>query len=1121
MKLQQIHTCSDAEFLDYLAEREIELRIQDGKLRISAPVGSVDDTLKSELVRRKAMLLASIGAKKAPTSVNFTSAGLSENLSGNHDRAPLSYAQERLWVLERFHPGNFAYNIPETSEINAAIDRELMQRAIDAVVQRHAVLRTSIQEDEHGNALQQIHPHLSAPLQFLDFRHLDAAVKEKQLQKLIRDLSREPFDLRVAPMVRFCLIQLEAEKHIVFINIHHIVSDQWSMRILYRELLAAYQAYAEGKEPLFPPLSLQYADYARRERALEPSASTVAGSRSIRDQLQYWQEQFAEAPDPPQLPFKLKPAVIKPFDGAISRVELSAEDTTGIRSLARGHGASPYMVLLAAYAVLLHRFTGAGDLCIGAPVSERISTDTEALMGLFVNTLVMRCVVPREITFAQLLRNVRETVLNAHANHEVPFQLLLSHLHPDGGGASQPLFQTMLAFDSYTGAEQSAVVAADPGFAKFELTLQMWESRDRISGWFEYRTDLFTAEAIAKFAQAFLLLIRSAIQDPAKEVAKLKIISAERERQLQLWNATDMDFPRDRGIHQLFEEQVERTPNAVAVIDGTKRMTYRELNRMANRVAHGLIALGTHVESIVGIHMERTAAIIATMLGILKAGGAYLPLDPQYPEERLRTMIEDSSCAFVVSDSPDGSKFSSQTRVLTPSELQKGASDHNPEVAISPSNLSYLLYTSGSTGRPKGVALEHHSAVSLLQWFRNTYPAESLRGTLASTSISFDLSVVEIFLPLISGHAAILAQDVLTFPDLPAAAEVTMVTTVPSAAAALLATGKIPATLRVVNMAGEPLSTSLVERFYAETAITDVYDLYGPTETTTFSTGNRRSPGRPPTIGRPMGNTRLYIVDASLELVPEGVPGELLIAGEGVARGYLRRPDLTAERFISVPHLREKGIAYRSGDLCRFTAEGSVECLGRLDGQVKVRGFRLEVGEVEATLLSHPTVFEAVVIAHADGDAGAALIAAVVLEPSQALDIPALIAHQVRALPAYMVARNIMAVDEFPRTATGKIDRNQLKALLLTHPVAKAVTAPRDPLEGELTNIWQESFPTSTVGIDDDFFQLGGHSLLALRIFAEIEAKLKYRMMLSVLFHAPTIRQLAEHIRQEWPPQAN
>lgn len=1095
--VDDLHSLGDAEFLNLLADREIILRVQDGKLRVSAPPGVVDDTLKAELLRRKTTLrehLSNASAKDLETA------------------APLSYAQERLWLLERFQPGNFAYNIPETFEVNAPVNPMHMQRAIDVVVQRHTVLRTSLHEDKAGSAQQWIHAEVAAPLQFIDYGTVAAEERESRLQEQLRDLAREPFQLSQAPLVRFYLFRLGEARHVVFINIHHIVADRWSMRILRQELLAAYQAYVSGVEPLFKPLPMQYADHARQERFPDRT-----DAQRLEQQLQYWQKQLSDLSEPAHLPFRLIPAQLKPFEGAICLLALEADHSVKLRAFARAQGVSLYMLILATYAALLYRFTGARDQCIGSPVTERTGRDTEALIGMFVNTLVMRCSVSAGLPFTDLLKSVRGIVLDAHQNREVPLQRILAALHPDSDRAGQSPFQTVLGFDAYMGdATEGSHVPFDPGFAKFDLTLQMYEERDRIGGWFEYRSDLFSRADIEKFAKSFVLLLRSAVTHPEQQISKLQILSAEEQaRLLRGKNATAMRFP-DRTIHSLFEDQAALSPDATALIDGTERISYRELNRQANRIAHGIISLDLGPESIVGVHLQRSPRMIAALLGILKAGCAYLPLDPKYPADRLRVMIEDSGCTVVLSTA--GEQFG-QARTISPafSEVSGTDLDRDPHTSATPRNLAYVIFTSGSTGRPKGVAIEHHSAVSFLQHASNTFPDAVMQGTLAATSISFDLSVFEIFLPLITGHTIILADDVLHFPVLPAAHEVTLVATVPSAAAALLATAKIPDNVRTIVLGGELLSTRLVDRLYTETNVSNVIDIYGPTETTTYSVWNRREQGRQPTIGKPIGNTRIYLLDAALELVPEGVPGEVFIAGEGVARGYIGRPDLTIEKFISLAHLGETSRAYRTGDLCRWRPDGALEYLGRIDSQVKVRGFRIELAEVEGALLAHPDIRDVAVTAQTDGDAGATLLAAVLLAESSSLDIPALIEHQSRTLPPHMVARKIIALDEFPRTASGKIDRRKLASLDLPEPVLDLSSAPLDPLEKTLVEIWQSGFQGRHVDVDDDFFQLGGHSLLALRIFSEIEAQLGYRMMLSVLFQAPTIRKLADYIRLQRP----
>jgi amino acid adenylation domain-containing protein len=1094
MEPQQISKATDSEFLELLRERDIVLSMHGGKLRISAPAGTMDEGIKSELVRRKAMLLSHLQHE----SKNGAAKGIK--------RAPLSYAQERLWTLERFHPGNFAYNIPEISEVEAYIDPELMQKAIDYAVQRHETIRTCIREDEQRVPWQCVLPNVEARLQFHDFTHLDAVTKEAQLQSAVRELAHQPFDLRSAPLVRFHLFRMEHQRHIVFINIHHIVSDRWSMRILYRELLDAYQAFAEGGQPKLPLLPIQYAEYAARERS-----NTGPG---IEDQLNYWRRKLENPPEPPRLPFVRQGSRDNALEGANYLIQFSAEDTAAIRALARKHGASAYMVLLAAYFALFHRFTGATDLCIGGPVSERTRTDTESLIGLFVNTLVLRCSVDPGESFSTLLKDVRETVLDAQANHEAPLQRILAEVSQTPGTAGHSLFETMLVFDPFVGnftGQTTTGVALDPGLAKFDLLLQLNEEREQITGWFEYRTDLFVQDDIAKLAASFLLLVRSAVQEPERAVGKLEVVPPAEKDQFRLWNQTAGEFPRDKGIHDLFEEQVERSPQAIAAFHGITRITYEELNRTANRIAHGLLAMNLAPGSIVGIHLERSLTMIGAMLGILKAGCAYLPLDPSYPEERLRYMMMDSGCSCVLSETWQ----SENVRVCSPTfiHLEEAAAQHNPRVSVSPEDLAYVIYTSGSTGKPKGIAIEHRNTVSFLHAAKGSYPAGLLRGTLAATSISFDLSIFEIFVPLTKGGAIILAQDAMELASMPAAAEVTLASTVPSALSALLDAKCIPPTLRTINLIGELLVPALVDRIYAETGITAVNDLYGPTETTTYSTWTIRRRGSPATIGKPIENTRVYVVDGLLELVPIGIPGELLIAGAGVARGYLGRPELTAEKFISPSHLGEPGRAYRTGDLCSWNADGTLTYHGRIDSQVKVRGYRIELGEIEAALLSFPGVLEAVATTTTDADGGLTLIAAVRIDEKASLDIPALIDHQALVLPSFMLVRQIFVLDELPRTSNGKTDRARIASLFVPETSGRLIEPPNDPLERELVAIWEQSFGRSPLGMDDDFFQLGGQSLLALRIFSDIERRLGCKLMLSVLFEAPTIRALAERIR--------
>ena len=617
----QLEQLSDAAFLDLLTDRDIGLRLHEGKLRINAPVGAVTDALKTEMMRRKDFL---VSVCHAAPSLHGSLIVRSRSLQAN--QAPLTFAQERLWLLDRFHPGNFAYNIPEVFELKEELSAHHLQQAIDFMATRHHVLRTRIVEID-SRVLQQVEPNVEIPLAITDLSYLDEADRQEHLTMLLRQESRRPFDLSAAPLARFHLYLLGKKRRVLLINLHHIISDRASTRILYRELTAAYIAYTAGGAPQLPPLPLQYADYAVWERS-------TANVR-IQDHIRYWQKQLSDLPEPLALPFTRPAAAAQTNEGAVCVVKMTPEDTAALRTLATSQGTSLYMVLLAAYCCLLRRYTGATDMCIGSPVSERSSSETEPLIGLFVNTLVMRCRTPNHASFLEILRGVRDTVLDAHEHRDIPFQQILTSLRPDqnGGGTegnarpstASPLFQTMLAFDPLPpGSEQlsSTEVELDPGFAKFDLTLQLREEPTRIAGWFEYRTDVTDAVAISRFTAAFLRLVRGILADPGRPLEEIDILAPE-ERRLLLkeWNATELAFPREATIHSLFEQQVQRTPDAVAIIDGDLRVTYRHLNEKANRVAQHLLDHGAVADTIVGVHLARTAGMIAGDVGRAESGG--------------------------------------------------------------------------------------------------------------------------------------------------------------------------------------------------------------------------------------------------------------------------------------------------------------------------------------------------------------------------------------------------------------------------------------------------------------------------------------------------------------------
>jgi amino acid adenylation domain-containing protein len=1112
--MPDLNDLNDLDFLRTLRERGIEVRAGEGRLRINAPAGAVTKALQEELLRRKSQLLILLDPAASPQLVHHAGA----------TTVPLTHAQESIWLVERFYPGTPAYSIPEAFLLDMPVDREILREAMRQLLGRHEILRSYIREI-NGQAVQQIMPEtdeMALPLGYTDLSPLDEAAREAALHTQIRQMARIPFDLMQSQLqsllIRCHLFRLTPSRHVAFVNVHHIISDRQSMEILQREIGILYLALASKRPHGLPPLPIQFADYAIWERERAPALHT--------NQFAYWKTKLANTPGHLELPFSKPRPSMQTFAGDIEPFAIPEPLAASLRQLAQSHNASLYMLLLAAFATLLHRYTGKDDFCIGSPISGRNRAETEPLIGLFVNALVLRCQPQPTQTFRQLLHQVRDTALEAYAHSDVSLQRLVAELHPERDPGSSPFFQIMFALDSFPkdAPKGPAQIDTEPGVAKFDLTLQLSESGAAVSGHFEYRIDLFDKGDIRRFDDNFLALLEEIAHKPDEPIAGLNLLStSERQKILVDWNKTALDFPKTALIHQLFEQQVEKSPQAIAAIHGTQSISYGDLNKRANQLAHLLIARGVKPGICVGICLNRSLSMLVAMLATLKAGAAYVPLDPAYPGQRLQFMVEDSRLAILIAETNTLSfesfaSFDKAKVVSIDAEAQAIASqaDHNPAVPMRSSDLAYVIYTSGSTGKPKGVAIEHHSTVSFLHWGHATFPDETLRYVLASTSICFDLSIFEIFLPLSTGHTVVIAENALEISRLPAAQQITLVNTVPSTMAALLKADAVPQSVACINLAGEALSVALVNQIHQQLPGAQIFDLYGPTETTTYSTFTRRYADAPASIGRPLANTRIYLLDGNLQLVPIGVPGQIFIAGEGVARGYLHRPDLTAERFIRLDHLQEPSRAYQTGDLGRYLPGGNIEYLGRMDQQVKIRGFRIELGEIESALRSHPQVEDAAVLVQADALLGSSLTACILAKDKQPIDTAELIVLQRRTLPAYMVVTQIHLLDSFPYTPNGKVDRKTMGASL-ERPVAGEAqqTAPRNPLERELVEIWEACFERTPIGIDEDFFALGGHSLLALRLFSEIEKRLGKTLMLSLLLHAPTIRQLAILIRSE------
>ena len=878
----------------------------------------------------------------------------------------LSFAQERLWFLEQLEVTGPAYNIPRAFRLAGRLDVAALQRSLTELVRRHESLRTRFRE-MNGVGAQVIDPAGPVNLSVTDLSGLELAAREVRAGTLMQEEAARRFDLVDRGGFRVELLRLSKEEHILLMTVHHIVFDGWSQGVLFRELSALYEAYALGRaSPLAEP-QLQYGDYAVWQRAW-------LQGEVLERQLGYWRERLAGA-EPLSLPTDHPRPAVASFQGAFYSFELSAELTAGLRELARQEEATLFMVVLAGLQVVLSRWSGQEEVVVGTPIAGRTHRETESLVGFFVNTLPLRVRVTGREDFRELLKQVREVALGAYAHQDLPFEKLVAELAPERDLSRQPIVQVMLALqnldiqDLRLGEVAVTFVTAEQRTSKFDLTLFMREQGGVLYGGLEYATDLFEAQTIERLTRHLQRLLQQVVAEPQRRLSELELLdTAERERLVVEWNRTALAYPRDRCLHELFSEQARRTPEATALVFEERSLSYAELEARSNQFAYRLTEHGVGPEVVVGLCLERSLEMVIGLLGILKAGGAYLPLDPEYPPERLAFMLADTRAPVVVTAAPLIGKLpGAGIELLLIDQEAEALSRAQPQPLppVRPQNLAYVIYTSGSTGRPKGVMLAH-SATSLLEWAHRTFAPEDLGCVVAGTSISFDLSVFELFVPLSCGGQVVLVSRPVEAPSAHLGAS--LLNTVPSAITELLASGGIADSVRVINLAGEPLQNNLVQRLYAHTAVRQVCNLYGPTEYTTYSTYAQIVQGATAAvpIGRPIANTRVYVVDGNLELVPQGVVGELCIAGAGLARGYWGRAGQTAERFVANPYGEPGERMYRTGDQVRWRVDGELEFLGRRDEQVKLRGYRIELGEIEAALLRHPGVLQAAALVRED-----------------------------------------------------------------------------------------------------------------------------------------------------------
>jgi amino acid adenylation domain-containing protein/thioester reductase-like protein len=903
---------------------------------------------------------------------------------------PLSFAQERMWFFDQLEPGSAAYTVPGCIRLGIALDVRALEASLNEIVRRHEPLRTTFQVVD-GQPVQVIAPSLELPLPLIDLTDLPLPEQETRMLGIALTETRRPFDLAAGPLIRATIIKCADEDWVLQVAMHHIIADGWSLGVFIRELGLLYEAFSEGCASPLEPLPVQYADFACWQRA------SLAGEELER-QLAYWKREFVDLPPPLDLPIARPRPAAQTYNGATVSFLIGKQESGGLQemlALARAEGATLYMVLLGVYAALLGRYTRREDIVIGSPIANRGRSELAGLIGYFANTLALRVDLSGDPSFRELLGRVRELTFGAHAHQDLPFEKLVEELGVERDLRRSPLFDTMLILQN---APMSAAdfeklnissVPLDKGSAQFDLSWYFTESDASLACTLEYNVDLFPASAVERLVAHFRRLLAGAAAAPDLPLSRHQLVTEEEERMLAAWNPVPLHAPdSESAIHCLVEAQFERTPHAVAVEWGKTAWTYGELEGRANRWARLLCARGVGPETRVALCLRRSPELIAALLGILKAGGAFIPLDPAYPAAWLSYILEESRPRVVLVDAEIASSLQTDSFVIKV--------DNHPDALLpdecgplalpaEPRQLAYVLYTSGSTGRPKGVAVEHRSVVALLAWAREVYGAGALSAVLASTSVCFDISVYELFAPLCTGGKVVMVENLLALSDARAGGGVTTINSVPSAVAEILRAGALPPSVRVVNVAGEPVPLTLVEGLLKLPHVNAVYNLYGPTEATVYSTCARLESGENH-IGRPVTGTRAYVLDAHMEQVPIGVPGELYLGGFGLARGYLDQPRLTAERFVPDLFGPPGGRLYRTGDLTRFRDDGVLEFLGRIDRQVKLRGFRIELGEVEAALNREPEVREAAVVARTRSDGERELTAFVV--PSAVAESP-------------------------------------------------------------------------------------------------------------------------------------
>jgi amino acid adenylation domain-containing protein len=1038
------------------------------------------------------------------------------------DPLPLSFAQQRLWFLEQMNPGSPAYNIPSAVLMKGRLDLNALTESFNQVIRRHEVLRTVFRMTD-GRPFQVILPELKINMPVYDLTGVSGEDQMEEAGKIITEDNLKPYDLNNGPLIRILLIKLQEEENVLCLNMHHIISDGWTLQILMREVSALYSACSSGKASAVPEPPIQYGDYTVWQR------EWVQGD-TLKKQMDYWVKKLTGSQGVLELPTDFQRPPVQGFKGARQHLEIPAGLVGELSVLAQKKGATLFMILLTALKIVLHKYSGQSEIIVGTPIAGRNRTELEGLIGYFVNTLALRTDFSGNPSFDELLKRVKETTQGAYDNQDIPFENIVEVLQPERDLSRNPMYQVCFSYQSEAIPEihmqglNIDSLGVESGTARFDIELQLWKDNDIIKGFFEYSSDLFESSTMARFSEHFLCVLANIAKYHEKAISDISVMSEyEKKKILYDWNNTYAEYSQDLSVHRLFEQQVLKTPDRTAVIFEDQRLTYRELNISANQLANYLKKLGAGPETFVGICVERSTDMLIAQLGILKAGGTYIPIDPAYPSERIAFMIQDAKMPFIITQQGLSDSIPGQDAKIICIDSEWNSicreSIENSADSVASTDLAYIIYTSGSTGKPKGVEIPHGAVVNFLKSMSREPGICQDDRLLSVTTLSFDIAALELFLPVTTGACVVIAKRETVFDGTALADsikkhDITIMQATPATWRLMIGAGWKGNSKLKVLCGGEPLPVDLAEQLLKRGA--SLWNMYGPTETTIWSSVWKIEEGQGRiSVGKPIDNTQMYILDSQLQPVVIGATGELYIGGDGLAREYLKRPELTREKFIPNPYGSEPSARiYRTGDVARFMPDGTIEILGRIDHQIKIRGFRIELGEIETVLSKYGSVDQAVVSVKEFSSNDKRLVAYFTLKKDDnTFSEGDLRKFMKEELPEYMIPSVFVKMEALPLTPNGKINR-----LLLPMPeTAKADTRetdalPKSELEKTIAGIWKEVLKVDRVGQNDNFFDLGGHSLLMTQVHLKLKEVINTDITMLDMFKYPTVSSLAKFL---------